>query len=351
MFCSKCGAKSVEGGLFCEKCGGKLNSDSEQQPVSQQPVSQSAPLQYQQAPVHQQPGHEQVAQFQYGAAYPQVQYNMGGNEKKRPHPALLIGCTLAAVVLVFFVLFIVGAISFGGAGVAVGETDGRIEGPGFDSAKEAVEAYLEALSNADLDAMIATFAIESFVENYDLAAMIERIRSYSAFTMQQALPTSDDFHIGFNIEKRRGDVAQNIKMQYMSLFMPEAVNGGLPLRMQSSEPREVNQLIRMMSNPSYFASLRNMELIEFVSPEWFSDRYMHETNQENIDRNRQLIGADEIEHVVARVRIDRQVYFFNFETVRYGERWYINFLGGNVAILLNACIFSGGVILEDDLFW
>ena len=377
MFCSKCGERSVDGGLFCEKCGNRLSNASEQQPASQQSVDKSASLPKQQAPVHQQVVYEQSAQFQYGVAYSQPQYSAIKHEKKRPHPALLIGCTLAAVVLVFFVLFIVGAVSFGGAGVAVEEFleeapealeevidesveevleeepgRRRIEGPGFDSPEEAVIAYLEAFSNADINSMISTFAIESFAENVDLEARLGRFGISMPFN--QPLPATNDMNINFNIHQRYAHVSDNIRLKFMWRFMPEVINEGRSLRLE--EPEDVEWIIGIMSDWSCLDSLRDLQFIEMVSPEEFLpsamfDRYISEANQEVLDWHRRDMGADDIEHVIARVMIDGQMYLFTFETVRYGDVWYISWLGGNLAVLMYVSHFSGGVILEDDLFY
>ena len=221
MFCTNCGTGNNEESRFCKKCGNHLvgqatalNDDGEKTP---QVLPQPIPQQY--------------------ATPPYIAQNVQTDKvkRKKPRGAVFLGIAIgvAASVLIFAALyFIIGLWSEDDGSAEGAEHDregngrieelgynredngrileaeydredrGRIEGPGFYSAEDAVLAYLDAFSNADLEAMIATFAIESFAENYDLEMTIERMMAYSPI-YEQRFPSSNRFTTSINIHQRK----------------------------------------------------------------------------------------------------------------------------------------------------
>ena len=67
-----------------------------------------------------------------------------------------------------------------------------LEGPGFGSAEEAVTAYLEAMKNGDLEGMLATFAIETYVAEMDAQADLERMGVFQP-SYGMRLPLGGDY--------------------------------------------------------------------------------------------------------------------------------------------------------------
>ena len=47
-------------------------------------------------------------------------------------------------------------------------TSEKLEGTGYDSPEKAVEAYVNYLKEGNLKGIISTFAVESYVDNYDM---------------------------------------------------------------------------------------------------------------------------------------------------------------------------------------
>lgn len=52
------------------------------------------------------------------------------------------------------------------------------EGSGFDSPEEAVTAYLEAMQEGDVQGMLSTFAIETYVDNVDAQTYLTRMGAF-----------------------------------------------------------------------------------------------------------------------------------------------------------------------------
>ena len=64
----------------------------------------------------------------------------------------------------------------------------KMEGAGYKTPEDAVMAYAEYLKNGDMEGMISTFAVESYVEHFDMRAHLEYYDSYFPYryTSQQA---------------------------------------------------------------------------------------------------------------------------------------------------------------------
>ena len=133
----------------------------------------------------------------------------------------------------------------------------------------------------------------------------------------------------------------------MSLFIPDALNDFVPKIFDDEQ--ELRNFIRMLNNQANTELMNTLRFIEFVSPNELSDYYALEQNQQNIDRYKVVIGAQELESVVARVELNNQIYLFCFDIALYEGRWYIHSLGGNIGALLDIPIHNSGVILESDL--
>jgi len=285
--------------------------------------------------------------------------------RKKPFGAIVLGAALGVVVataLIFSVLhFVVGFWALGNGrvegpgngglekpdeGRAEEPGIGRIEGHGFDSAEDAVLAYLDAFSRADLEAMVATFAIESYAENQDFEAMVERLGVYSP-VFQQRFPSSNRLTTGFNIRHRQAWVVGEITRQYLALFVAgsESMQGMLT----EMDAQDISQLVRDLGNPEYLESLSTLRCVDFVDPNRLDDRFGSEANQQNIERLRDVIGAQRLENIVARASIDGQIYLFFFDVLRYDGKWYIHSLVGNIGQVLSLAAISGGIILEEHL--
>ena len=324
MFCIKCGMENIGESRFCIKCG--------------------SPLVVQEAPVNV--GSERIPQYtiqsdtqQYATPQNTIQpVEPVIVKRKMPLRAIVLAAAVGAIAaaLAFVVLYFVIGV----------QTDSKamIEGQGYASAEDAVSAYLDALSKADLDAMISTFAIESYEKHYDLEAMIERVTVYTpGLTLN--LPSDNEFTKNINIKQRQGYVVREIKSQYMTLFVPdsEALQTGTT---QFDDPQDISRLLETLSNQEHVESLNTLKFVEFRSPGSLNELYDTEINQENIQKISKVIGAQKLENIVARVRIDGNMYLFCFDAACYEGRWYIHSLGGNIGNFLNLHAYSGGVILE-----
>ena len=167
------------------------------------------------------------------------------------------------------------------------------------------------------------------------------------FSFPQSLPSNNQLTTDLNIQRRQGQISDWIRYQYASVFFADDLSNGGAMTTFANE-REVARFIEILSDPSFYNAIQTTRVIDFVDPNSLSDVYSSDRNQQNIESTSDIIGAQKIENVVARVEIDKEMYLFCFDVANYDGRWYINSLGGNIASLLGISYYSMGVIWDID---
>ena len=344
MFCKKCGSENRAESSFCLKCGTPIKSETiksqtnfnnSADSMTQFSNSADSVTQFTQKPVEQQYVSQNYTVTPSTNQTPEL--NIPKKKSTKRSVAFSVTISVVATVLLVAILYFA---------LGIGANDNKIEGSGHASAEDAVSAYLEAFKNTDVEAMISTFAVETYVENFSLDAYIERIKVYS-LTLPQTFPSNNQFTTGLNIQRRQSQIADSIRYQYMSIFIPDAINEGMMTPIDDTQ--EGRSFIRTLGEQSYYESMRTMSVLGFVSPDSLHDGYTSVLNQRNIDQSMEAIGAQRLESIVARVETNNQIYLFCFDVARYGEKWYIHTLGGNIGTMLGIPGYNMGVIQESDL--
>ena len=224
------------------------------------------------------------------------------------------------------------------------------EGPGSASPQDAVSAYMNGLAAGDLDAMVSTFAVETFVDQFDLGAYLERIGVYSATVTPVLVPAETPFTQALGVEQRHGDVIGQIRFQFLALADPEL------------EPTDVVNLSDDAALEDFYTSLvaavAEVDLAEIgsftfvpmadVDPVAAED-YESEQNQANLESLREVFGADEVTDLVVRFTVNQQEFLAFFSVVRHGDAWWVQQLGGNFANLMGIPALRVGAAPTDEI--
>ena len=224
----------------------------------------------------------------------------------------------------------------------------RYEGPGWDTPEKAVLAYLDGFKNADINKMVSAFAIETYVEHYNLIAYLEKMRSYQGFTAEIRYPNSNDFFQKANVESRRIRIVNGIIMQMSTVLLPE-IDFSYPV--SGDALGDIAEFINQFSviGDSLFSQFQNYEFNKFIDPVSLSPEYGMAAIQEGINRNAGIYGADSMQSMVSLFSIDDTPYIFCCDVIRYGGKWYVSALSGNIGALLNIEVLNGGLsVIQDD---
>ncbi|MBN1775828.1 MAG: hypothetical protein JW817_05115 [Clostridiales bacterium] len=317
MKCKQCGYLLAENETVCPACGdiaiGAPLPEAQTTPI----VSSTNPLS------------ENLPERQTDPSYP-------SSNTKKGNPLLksmifgVVGMVIGATVL-FAILLNSGIFDTGAS---------QIEGKGYDTPEEAAEAYLIALRDQDMNAMISTFAIESYVENYDFNAMVERLQAYTP-NMELPFPNSTPHTKELNLESRRKIVTQSITIQYFFYnYLIDDSGYGTTLTLN-----DYPDLVDDMEKASKDYFFEDLEITGSMDPEDLSDLYEGERNQENIAKQVKPYGVkrDEVANVVITFELDGDEYIFCPQLIEYNGRWYIQTFQGNLSNLIGLGYYAGAI--------
>ena len=341
MFCTQCGSPLGERDRFCAHCGAPVPAApaypaAEIPPDTPQPAPVPPDLTPEPVPAPEPPRMEPAARPipESAAASQSSQPDpQPAHPKPRKLSALSVALGAAVVAVVCLALVLTGVFTVGGSG--------RMEGPGFDSPEAAAKAYLEALKAGDVEGMLSAFAMETYVEKLDLETFVDLVGVYY---INMALPGDSDLIHTYNLEKRRADLTQMFIYQYLTLLTQDTeLLEGVPMRVEEGEAKA---MLRDLTASNDLETLSGLEIGKFQRPELVSEYYMEGKNQQNLARQAEIRGADEVRPVAVEVRVDGQDYLFCPDAVCYDGTWYLLSPVGNLAILLGASTYAGGFVLE-----
>jgi hypothetical protein len=342
MFCEHCGQELAEGTRYCICCGAEQSLS----PAQQAPFAPNHPAQPARPPRAAKPGRPKGKYALFGA-----------------------GGFAAGAILLAAILLIAGVFSSAGVGT--------IEGPGFATPEEAAKAYLTGLRDQDIDAMISAFAVETYVEHYDFDAMVERLQAYM-INYELPYPNTSDYTRQLNVESRRSRIVSQISIQYLYFNAPDALNNGAPVTL--SDPDTLSDFVKDFkrdTEDSIFDDLTitaalsseglpddpedaleallerlpkdvREDLLDEISEddlEYMLDIYLSKQNQKNIEKQAETFGAEfeDVANVAVIFKADGDTWIFCPQAVRYGGRWYLQSLQGNVAIIAGMSTYMGGI--------
>ena len=221
------------------------------------------------------------------------------------------------------------------------------EGPGTASAEDAVTAYMNAMAAGDLDQMVGTFAVETYVDNFDFDVYLARIRAYSPFVAPLLVPPATPFTRALDVEQRQGAVVGQIARQYLGLAVPDL---DLTQTVNLPDDSSVGDLSTALTTAVTDVDLSGVGSFTFVPladvDAAAATNYASEQNRANLDAYRASVGADEVTDVVVRFEVGGQSFLGFFSALRYGDAWWLDQIGGNFSVLVGVDAFHAGAAPE-----
>lgn len=215
------------------------------------------------------------------------------------------------------------------AGICSSAFSETIEGPGYSSSIEAAFAYGEFFSRGDIEGMLSTFSVESYVENYNTEFSIE-LRNYNfplLLTQSFQLPDESQYLHQLNILKRQSDIISILVQQCIIL-----ANGhdSIGSNIKNKEQYEIYK--SNFHNRSWPGDGKQSDIIAYNAEDFFTaagnadlyKEFLAYKEKLNYDeRNLPRYGCDEFDFMIVFGTINED-FFMQFLTgARYGDRWYI----------------------------
>lgn len=263
-------------------------------------------------------------------------------DKKRK----IVVCVLI-VLLVLAVLCAIAFVSFASydkqpASKDVAKVGAFFEGEGFKTPEEAIIAYVEAFSAADVEKMLSTFAIETYVSNYDFEKDVERFTAYLPH-MEQKMSAKSEYAQTLNTYIRIGHLTENIQNQYFYAVLPtdSPLANGMPV-MVSDFSGGASKIDEEMSNPDYLEKLKTIKNIEIVNSEETEKAEIFMKQQSEMLQ--EVYGTDEIEYLCAQFEMDGEQYLICMDVFCYDGAWYNGTFNGTVGSLMGIPNNQGGIM-------
>lgn len=344
MFCSNCGKQVREGAKFCSACGKEMQRKTAEEPELQENATST------------------------------MEMKQAGKKKKGGFKQFVAGlfCGVIIFSVIAAVLLAKGGFVFDTAndtgylftgryrGTNVVAEDASvepapeitIEGVGFDTPEEAAVAYLEAMKAGDVGQILSTFAVETYVDNFDFAGMINYYKSYS-FSYQQRLDTIDTYTRALNIGKRTSDLYEALTRQYVYLSDEEMADRvwnmiSISESYEGAEYAYPEDFIDELMNQEWLSKLSKMEIGEVYSRDEIFylmdfDEEKEEHYFEYIGRECWKYGCEDITDLAVEFQLDGENYCLIMQVACYGDKWYNQSLYGYFSSIFGLSTMNAGM--------
>lgn len=220
-----------------------------------------------------------------------------------------------------------------------------IESAGFDSPQMAVEAYLEGLKAGDLDRMMSAFAVESYVEHYNLQAYLEQMGSYRFLEQEISLPVADGLSRSMDIQSRMKEAASQSAGQFAAVCILNGnYYGNMPI--PETQPGSADY-VQEMANIIDAADMDSMKILGYIPPEKLSKGYGSDDSRKTRAGQAEICGADKQESCAVAFEIGGNKYIICPDTVEYNGKWYIKNLSGQLSTQLSISDMLKGTMPMD----
>lgn len=257
---------------------------------------------------------------------------------------LLLGVTITGLAL-----FSLGLIKF--------ENRNTLEGNGYDTPEEAVIAYTEFLKEGDIDGIISTFAVESYIENYDVEEHLEYRNSLllmtgNEFSRWQPVTCDSEQSRIVNLEGRRSYISNQVFLEYLQSDLNNidedtysVLKSGINNPTVLNNDFSIDDAMSFLDNDPKFNTLVVGDTLENADI-WDDPSGMTEDYKK---RYKKILGAEDIESVCLSVEIDGEDYVLFMEAVCYNGKWYNLKMNNLISLYLGVDNISGGLKRSDEL--
>ena len=321
MFCRTCGSPMQEGVKFCRKCGSPVSAWETEAAGSMQTGGEEVSESPSPSPQAESPAWQpQTVQAPYSV--PPSQKKPIQKKKGKSTVLLTVLCAILAVVLVLQNLGLVGLVA--------GKGTLRIEGKGYASAEDAVTAYIDALRQGDVPAMISTFAVESYVDHVDTNAWVDTYGHLSLVAGDRVYElTGSNYERQLRYCARQNAITASLHTQllYCTAYMENELeiceDKAFITFLDEEDPEEaLEEFLDIFRADSFGKTLSKIELKGFIDPEELDDFYGSESYKDSMKRFCKAYGCDEYKSVAVFVMLDGEEWLLTMNCGSYDGRWY-----------------------------
>ncbi|MCB0070363.1 MAG: hypothetical protein KDE20_02850 [Caldilineaceae bacterium] len=186
--------------------------------------------------------------------------------------------------------------------------------------EDAIAHFLAGLAQADMDQVLAAFAIDEMSTRSDFSGTLDRMGML--LPVEALAPASHPFFVEANQAQLTAQATTQVKLIVYALLTSGTVNGPQPLPMDAAQAAELAAVL----DPGRLAAL---ELLRTGTPQ--AGMMASEVYQQQAAMRAALYGADEFSERVALFSFEGREYYLGLSLLRYGDTWKISTLASPLA--------------------
>ena len=233
--------------------------------------------------------------------------SLPAKKEKKPFPFKIVLCALLAVSLLLNLFFLIRPL--------LGKEKIVFEGKGYNSPEEAITAYAEAFRDGDVDKMISTFAIESYVDNFDPEKYTKYLRVYTpryAHLPSDSLPKER-----LNCYSRVSDITEPILCGYYTMLEIET-NNTIGFSVENYE-EEIEEFFEVLEDPNFSKKLSRIEIGDVLTLDDFD---LGEKYEERFEKKYAYLNFDELQELAIEIEMNGDDYYLFMLVGKVDGKWY-----------------------------
>lgn len=214
-----------------------------------------------------------------------------------------------------------------------------LEGKGFKSPEKAAHAYAEALQSGDVREILSTFAIETYVDNLD---MEKHLSASGAYVISMGPVGDDGYCQDIRLIQRQYQICNILSYLYAS--HSNCTMDGAPISFRKDPYETPADLMEDLVVEDWMKILKNMEIGDVIPAEDIVPDMMSESYYDNLDRQADHYGCDEVIPLAVEITLDGVDYYLCVDVACYDDNWYNLTAGGMLSVILNAGTDTGYLV-------
>ncbi|MBP5595568.1 MAG: hypothetical protein J6Y02_09305 [Pseudobutyrivibrio sp.] len=216
----------------------------------------------------------------------------------------------------------------------------KIEGPGFKSEEEAMEAFANAYANKDIEGMFACCSIESNITNYDYYEYFDIVHAYYPTYRYSTGNDAASYEIDKHIRM------STLTTTFYNMYLAPSLDEDSELLTGNSIGLDDEDAIDELCE-----QLRLTDNIDRIKVDKVSsaDKYIKDVDSmyDNFEKYYDVYGG-EIKPMSAIIKIDGIKWIMFADTIELDGRWYILCPGGMTGSHAGLSYLTGGMIRKSE---
>ena len=227
----------------------------------------------------------------------------------------------------------------GGDSSAPEATPHLLEGDGFSSPEAAIIAYVEAFKSGDVDKMISTYAVESYVECFDLEDFWRKTLTFYQTGAGVILPNNGTYKPQLNKYSRLSILNSEMRYGYFALI---GFDASKPVRIyRDTQEEQIADLMTELTASGFEEKLSRIKIGKILTT---SDFNYNKEAYDGVLQSYSYLKFDDLQDIAIEIEFDGEEYYLFMLTAKINGKWYNITTASPLAFSQGLDSLSGGIL-------